>query len=160
MDFSKQYIKMCRQAKCFISMDKAYEDGSHIFIKHNFEIAGTRGFEWLRMFGSGKKAECWARDFWTSDNPEMFDECDWVWLLKQDQLWSFVDEYKGKVHRIFRFYSFLKKKYLDSSNQDAYIIINNMFGSASMEELLLCFVMMENFRVIWDHKLQDWVAKG
>ena len=145
MDFSEQYIKMCQQASRLREL-WIPKDADFVIDVYN-----------------ERRGNAYAMDVDQDNHDSIIEDVENGKLLvvyRQDQLWDFVDEYKNKNHRIFRFYDFLKKKYLSFSNQNGYTIITNMFDSVSMEKLLLCFVMNEKYNKIWDKDKEDWVNKG
>jgi len=135
MDFSKQYIKMCEEAKEIQNFWEPHID-DYVYDENGKSWAGSciyvLGNEWAWIEGN--------KDFY-----EYKKQHKVIWLPRQDQLQAIITTNKYfRFSLIELFYHFANK---------------NIPKFTSMEQLWLAFVMYMKYNKIWDNEKEKWIKE-
>ena len=128
MDFSKQYIKMCKEAK---EIQEIYQN---ILKKENDEIDNI--LEGWYVYDGKNVILLHNNEFFISDLKDELKK--YIWLPRQDQLQAIITTNKYfRFSLIELFYHFANK---------------NVPKFTSMEQLWLAYAMYIKYKKIWDNE--------
>ena len=142
MDFSKQYIKMCEEAKEIQEYHK-FETGDFIFdkivkaigiiIARSVQKIYFKLYPDIFILENNESPDCGVIKIYIPDDPQRL-----VWLPRQDQLQAIITTNKYfRFSLIELFYHFANK---------------NVPKFTSMEQLWLAYVMYIKYKKIWNNE--------
>ena len=135
MDFSKQYIKMCKEAK---EIQEIYQN---ILKKEDNEVNNI--LEGWYVYNGKNVILLHNNEFFISDLKDELKK--YIWLPRQDQLQAIITTNKYfRFSLIELFYHFANK---------------NVPKFTSMEQLWLAYVMYIKYKKIWDNEKEKWVKE-
>ena len=135
MDFSKQYIKMCKEAK---EIQEIYQN---TFKKEDNEVNNI--LEGWYVYNGKNVILLHNNEFFISDLKDELKK--YIWLPRQDQLQAIITTNKYfRFSLIELFYHFANK---------------NVPKFTSMEQLWLAYVMYIKYKKIWDNEKEKWVKE-
>jgi len=143
MDTTPKYIKMCEKA--WPNISKSWEEDFSSLIQTVWMIN-------VYSDNGRRKTPALMIDYdsWDYDR-RLFP------VFRQDQLQEMIEKIRDRNHFIFRFYQFLQNKYLKITQQNAFVVLMNIFDDGcSMEQLWLAFVMHEKYGKVWDNEKEEW----
>jgi len=135
MDFSKQYIKMCKEAK---ELQEIYQN---ILKKEDNEVNNI--LEGWYVYDGENVILLHNNEFFISDLKDELKK--YIWLPRQDQLQAIITTNKYfRFSLIELFYHFANK---------------NVPKFASMEQLWLAYVMYMKYKKIWNNEKEKWIKE-
>jgi len=135
MDFSKQYIKMRKEAK---EIQEIYQN---TFKKEDNEVNNI--LEGWYVYNGKNVILLHNNEFFISDLKDELKK--YIWLPRQDQLQAIITTNKYfRFSLIELFYHFANK---------------NVPKFTSMEQLWLAYVMYIKYKKIWDNEKEKWVKE-
>ena len=135
MDFSKQYIKMCKEAK---EIQEIYQN---TFKKEDNEVNNI--LEGWYVYDGKNVILLHNNEFFISDLKDELKK--YIWLPRQDQLQAIITTNKYfRFSLIELFYHFANK---------------NISKFTSMEQLWLAYVMYIKYKKIWNNEKEKWVKE-
>jgi len=135
MDFSKQYIKMCKEAK---EIQEIYQN---VLKKEDNEVDNI--LEGWYVYNGKNVILLHNNEFFISDLKDELKK--YIWLPRQDQLQAIITTNKYfRFSLIELFYHFANK---------------NVPKFTSMEQLWLAYVMYIKYKKIWNNEKEKWVKE-
>jgi len=135
MDFSKQYIKMCKEAK---EIQEIYQN---TFKKEDNEVNNI--LEGWYVYNGKNVILLHNNEFFISDLKDELKK--YIWLPRQDQLQAIITTNKHfRFSLIELFYHFANK---------------NVPKFTSMEQLWLAYVMYIKYKKIWNNEKEKWIKE-
>ena len=135
MDFSKQYIKMCKEAK---EIQEIYQN---ILKKEDNEVDNI--LEGWYVYDGKNVILLHNNEFFISDLKDELKK--YIWLPRQDQLQAIITTNKYfRFSLIELFYHFANK---------------NVPKFTSMEQLWLAYVMYIKYKKIWNNEEEKWIKE-
>jgi len=135
MGFSKQYIKMCKEAK---EIQEIYQN---ILKKEDNEVDNI--LEGWYVYDGKNVILLHNNEFFISDLKDELKK--YIWLPRQDQLQAIITTNKYfRFSLIELFYHFANK---------------NISKFTSMEQLWLAYVMYIKYKKIWNNEKEKWVKE-
>lgn len=158
MDYSKEYISMCKKATEIQELNEGDIKGVVVFYSHNDilgEVVGYRqsgdkdgtSFVEVGVIFDGNDSD--AKILWYEE-----DMIGFTWLPRQDQLQKMYEiQIPNYVNKVELLLSIFNEEVHPTTNKEKYRQYQRF---TSFEQLWLAFVMKKNYNKIWNSEKEEW----